>query len=335
MVETNSGEFVSVPCMSFRSIPLTVLLSICAIVLGVSPGGCTNPQLQDYAGNWLLKSHGKDMMLLTIRAHGHTLTGTLAGPKQVGEDSEGEFFGIFLPIKTRPLTGKAQDNAVEIVVGRKPDIDRTTIRLSDRNHLSISWFHGRVPDWTFTRVTDKQPVRVSADWPPYDEDPKIVTIRRQLKAMAEEDKAIRMKDPIDPDEVAALAAQDKPFLQSVFQEYGWPRISVFDLIACDNFWLLVQHQTATVQVQMLPALKKAVDEDEASKANYAYLFDRIETEEGKPQHWGTQAKCEGGRAVLYPIDDMSAVDERRKAAGLGPLAESIKSEDALCNRVRN
>ena len=98
---------------------------------------------------------------------------------------------------------------------------------------------------------------------------------------------------------------------------------------------LVQHQPPAVQQQMLPALKKAVDEDEASKANYAYLFDRVETDEGRPQHWGTQAKCENGGAVLYPIDDIASVDERRRLVGLGPLAESVESENALCKRVQN
>lgn len=153
--------------------------------------------------------------------------------------------------------------------------------------------------------------------------------------MAQEDKAARQKTLIDPQETTALAEQDRPFLESIFKQYGWPKISVFDLIPSNNFWLLVQHQPPAVQEEMLPALKNAVDEDEASKSNYAYLFDRVETNKGRPQHWGTQARCENGQAILYPVDDMKGIDERRRAVGLAPLAEGMNSLTALCKRVQN
>jgi hypothetical protein len=275
------------------------------------------------------------MMLLTIRAHRHTLSGTLVGPKSGTENSQGEFSRIFLPITTRPLTGGPKGEAVEIVIGPKSDEFRVTMKLPDKNHLQIAFYHGVVPDWTFERITGGQPVQVSSDWPAHDDDPKILEIREQLQTMAKEDQATREKPLIDPQETTALAEQDRPFLESIFKEYGWPKISVFDVTPCNDFWLLVQHQPPDVEEEMLPALEKAVSEGEASQMNYAYLFDRVQTDEGKPQHWGTQAKCENGQAILYPVDDMKGIDERRKAVGLGPLAENIKSLTALCKHVQN
>ncbi|HEY6467639.1 MAG TPA: hypothetical protein VIY69_16680 [Candidatus Acidoferrales bacterium] len=56
------------------------------------------------------------------------------------------------------------------------------------------FFHGAVPDWTFERIIGKRPVQVSSDWPAQDDDPKIVEIREQLQAMAQEDKAARQKN---------------------------------------------------------------------------------------------------------------------------------------------
>jgi len=321
--------------MSLGRIPITLSLSLCAIAFGVSPRGCANPQLQAYAGRWLLKSHGKNMMLLTIRAHGDTLSGTWVGPKKVGEDSAGEFTGIFLPIITRPLTGQAKGDAVEIVLGPKSDEDRVTMKLRDKSHLQVAFFRGAVPDWTFERVTGRQPVQVSSDWPAHSNDPKIAAIQEQLEAMAREDQAAREKTSIDPQETTALAEQDRPFLESIFKQYGWPKISVFDVTPCNDFWLLVQHQPPDVEEEMLPALQKAVSDGEASRTNYAYLFDRVQTDEGKPQHWGTQAKCENGQAILYPVDDMKGIDERRKAIGLAPLTAYIQSLAALCKRVPN
>jgi hypothetical protein len=259
----------------------------------------------------------------------------MVGPKQGTENSLGEFSGIFLPITARPLTGWPKGEAIEIVLGPKSDQNRATMKLSDGNHLLIAFYHGVVPDWTFERITGKQPVQVSSDWPAYDDDPKIVEIREQLQAMAQQDQAARENTLIDPQETTALAEQDRPFLESIFKLYGWPKISVFDVTPCNNFWLLVQHQPPTVLEEMLPALEKAVSDGEASQTNYAYLFDRVQTDEGKPQHWGTQAKCENGQAILYPVDDMKGIDERRKAIGLGPLAEGVKSLTALCKHVQN
>lgn len=321
--------------MNLGSAPFALLLSACAIVSGISPRGCANAQLQPYAGRWLLKSHGKNMMLLTILAHEGSLAGSLVGPKDATEDWLGGFSGIFLPITTRPLTGKLKGNAVEIVVGPKSDQDRVTMRLSDKDHLLVAFYRGVVPDWEFTRVTRKQSVRVSTDWPPYDDDPKIVEIREQLQTMARQDKAARERKWIDPRETAALAEQATALLESVFNQYGWPKISVFDTIPCNNFWILVQHQSPAVHEQMLPSLKSAVDEGEAEKMEYAYLFDRVQTEEGKLQHWGTQTKCEDGHAVLYPVDEVANIDKRRKAVGLGPLGESLRDAGHLCQRVPN
>jgi hypothetical protein len=85
---------------------------------------------------------------------------------------------------------------------------------------------------------------------------------------------------------------------------------------------------------MIGALKKAVDEHEASASNYAYLFDRVEVLEGKPQHWGTQSRCQNNRAVLYPGDaTTSIVEERRYEIGLESLAESLRRSDAICVKL--
>lgn len=262
-------------------------------------------------------------MLLTIAAHCSRLTGTLVLPKHATEDWLGEFSGISLPIRTRPLKGQPKGDGVEVVQGPKSDQDRVFMRLSDRNHLLFANYRGIVPDWQFERVSGKEPIEVSSDWPAHNDDPKIVEIQQQLQAMAQQHKAAREKRWIHPKETTELAEQAGPFLESIFKQYGWPKISVFNVMPCNNFWNLVQHQPPAIQKEMLPALKKVVDVGETSKTNYAYLFDRVQTDEGKPQHWGTQAKCENGRAVLYPIDDMTNLNQRRKAVGLGTLDESL------------
>ena len=62
--------------------------------------------------------------------------------------------------------------------------------------------------------------------------------------------------------------------------------------AAHDFWLLVQHQTPDIQRRLLPALEIAAKSGNASMADYAYLYDRVQAGLGKPQRWGNTVKCE-------------------------------------------
>jgi len=49
------------------------------------------------------------------------------------------------------------------------------------------------------------------------------------------------------------------------------------------------------------------------------------TLEGKPQQYRTQFDCDDdGELNPLPIADLQGLDERRRAAGLGPLAEELE-----------
>lgn len=46
---------------------------------------------------------------------------------------------------------------------------------------------------------------------------------------------------------------------------------------------------------------------------YARLHDRVAVQAGRPQRYGTQARCDAGRTALFPIEDEAAVDRLRDA----------------------
>ncbi|MGH9728096.1 MAG: DUF6624 domain-containing protein [Candidatus Acidiferrales bacterium] len=304
------------------------------IASSISLGGCAPyAGLHSYAGRWVLRSSGKNTMLLTTHVQGRGIKGTLFMPKHATENWLG-FQGVSLPMETLPVTGKWKKGKLRLVLGFKGDRDRMTMRLTDNDHALIDRYHGIVPDWKFERVQGGQKVTVYTDWPVYNLEPGIVALRKQLRTMAEQDAAAREKRWIDPKETDYLSESDKPLLETIFARYGWPKVSVFGVQACDDFWILVQHQPLPVEEQMLPAMKNAMDAGEASKRNYLHLYDRVQIGEGKPQHWGTQSSCENGRAVLSPVDDMTGIEERRKEAGLDTLADSLKGSNAICARVR-
>jgi Family of unknown function (DUF6624) len=64
---------------------------------------------------------------------------------------------------------------------------------------------------------------------------------------------------------------------------------------------------------------------EADPADVAMLEDRILVLEGKPQQYGTQFDWDDdGVLNPRPIANPEDVDERRRAVGLGPLAEDME-----------
>ena len=307
---------------------------LATIAFCVAYSGCMrNARLRPYAGQWLVAQSGKNLFVLNTSVHRGRVTGSLSGPAHYTEDANYHFSGISLPVLTEPLAGRLKRGIVETVVGKKPDRWREPITLDGRNYLLLHVFNGQVPPLRFERVPIKPKIAAATDWPEYSLTPEIVAIRQQLDTLAKDDKAVREKAVIDERETERLSEQATPILESIFASYGWPRISVFGTQASNNFWLLVQHQSLPVQKGMLDALRKAVDAGEAVMWNYAYLFDRIAISEGRPQRWGTQSRCENKRAILYPIDDASLIEQRRREIGLRSLAESIEESTRVCGHV--
>jgi hypothetical protein len=74
-------------------------------------------------------------------------------------------------------------------------------------------------------------------------------------------------------------------------------------------------------------LEKAVAQGEAPAWQFAYLADRIRVLEGRPQVYGTSFDWdERGEMSPCEIEDAEHVDARRRAAGLPPLAESVRRQ---------
>ena len=109
--------------------------------------------------------------------------------------------------------------------------------------------------------------------------------------------------------------------------YGWFKISEFGREPDQQAWLLVQHSDCDLAFQkaVLRKLEALYPEGECDPTNYAYLFDRVAVNEGRPQRYGTQGQMTGpGKWEPDPMEDPAGVDERRKAVALEPLEEYKK-----------
>jgi hypothetical protein len=275
------------------------------------------------------------MVLRTTAVRRH-LRGTLTRPNRFTEEADGTFSHIRLPIETLPIRkNQLKNGRLLMTIGKKGNYDVFSTRLADNQHLLARWATGRVPDWKFEKVPDSPRLQVSQSWREYSANPAVASLQQQFELLASEDQKARNRTHISDSEVEELAAKARPVLESVFARYGWPKLSVFGTEACNNFWLLVQHQPLSVEQQMLPAMGAALAQGEASRTAYAYLFDRVQVDEGKPQHWGTQAHCDGVEAKLFPVDDPVHLDQRRAALAMEPVAQYLGPLKSLCARLPN
>ncbi|MEM7261401.1 MAG: DUF6624 domain-containing protein [Planctomycetota bacterium] len=165
-------------------------------------------------------------------------------------------------------------------------------------------------------------------------------IRAELLVRVEQDQAIRREAAERfesggrlPEEFGkrwhAIDADNTAWIRGVLELHGWPPRSRIGEEASSATFLLVQHADAQPEFQReaLALLSRAVEADEASPKNLAYLTDRVRVAAGDPQVYGTQVRVEAGKAQPYPLEDPDRVDERRAAVGLGPLSEYLKLFD--------
>lgn len=119
-------------------------------------------------------------------------------------------------------------------------------------------------------------------------------------------------------------ARHQPLLEKIVRQHGYPGVQQVGKTSAYNFWLLVQHADAHLafQRQVLKLMLPEVKRKNADPANYAYLTDRVATNTGQPEEYGTQVEYKGlglGQAVPKSLRDPAHVNQRRAAIGMEPL----------------
>jgi hypothetical protein len=322
--------------------PLTLIFATSALLclaanLPAQLKTASTRSLQDFAGTWVVTFDGKNLMVLTLELANGKLSGNLGTPESFQMDQGGEFSHI---------SPKRRDNAIleasviegdlQFKTGSASDSDEYVLKLTDRDHalLQMRFESKLVPDppWKLVRVSDSEKPTVAANWDVTGYSKEILALQSELNQMVEKDQAVRKEVPILQSKMKQVDDGNYPEILRIYEQYKWPLISVVGRSAAHNYWLLVQHQDLEFQRRVLPDLQRAVEAGEASKVDYAYLYDRVMFFQGKPQHWGTQGDCKNGRAVLAPVDDPAGLEQRRKDLHLMPVSidEYLKLLDRQC-----
>jgi len=92
---------------------------------------------------------------------------------------------------------------------------------------------------------------------------------------------------------------------------GWFLSSRYGRKAASAAFHIVQHSDAELWRRFLPVFEPLVRDGEIEGQSYAMMFDRLATSEGRPQRYGTQFRCDGGKWRPYPIEDREQLEARR------------------------
>ena len=229
------------------------------------------------------------------------------------------------------------------------------------HRMRHAWLSLILSAWlvTITGCAPSGAPSVSADTAESDQPTVTETdaLKTELIAMADRDQELRTKgmdEGLSSEDRADFARQcgeadqvHTARLKEIVDRHGWPTISMVGKDASFAAFLLVQHadRDPAFQARCLPMLEAAAEQGEVSRTALAYLTDRVRVKQERPQVYGTQyqaKKDEAGNTItgadgqfnyLLPlVEDIDRLDERRRAAGLGPWAEYEKRMAELHKR---
>ncbi len=111
-------------------------------------------------------------------------------------------------------------------------------------------------------------------------------------------------------------------LKHIVNQDGFPTAEMVGLDGVNAAWLLTVHAAVDpdFQEQVLKLTEEHVRRGEVRSDQVALLTDDLLDSRGKPQRYGTNFVLLDGELKPAPMEDEANVDKRRRAAGLGTLA---------------
>ncbi|MBA3645273.1 MAG: hypothetical protein H0W63_03775 [Gemmatimonadaceae bacterium] len=163
-------------------------------------------------------------------------------------------------------------------------------------------------------------------------------VRTELLEMYARDQKVRegfgpaaaANDTMYGKRMVALDSIHTARLKKIVSKSGWPGRSRVGENAAHAAWILLQHSAdRAFQKLMLAELLLEKSKNEVAPSELAMLTDRIRTEDGLKQLYGTRFDIVDGVLVLFPIEDEQNLEQRRTAAGLPPMKEYIKQAERM------
>jgi len=115
--------------------------------------------------------------------------------------------------------------------------------------------------------------------------------------------------------IAAVDRENEAALLKLLPPGGWFVRSRYGDDGASAAFQIVQHGPDEMQARFLPVLEPLAKQGEIDRQEYGLMFDRVAISQGRPQRYGSQFRCDGGKWRPYPIEDFPHVDERRQEMG--------------------
>lgn len=170
-------------------------------------------------------------------------------------------------------------------------------------------------------------------------DPEVTNLQVELLGRVAREQGMRdsvFLRPGAPDAVLmgrieGIDRDNTSWLKEQVAAHGWPSRAKVGDRASQAAFLIVQHAThdPAFQRQMLDTLTLAWQRGEVDGESYALLYDRVQSQAGQKQRYGTQARMVGGALVFDPIEDSANVDSLRRTVGLPSLAAYRRVLDSV------
>ena len=150
-------------------------------------------------------------------------------------------------------------------------------------------------------------------------------IRAQLWQLEQTQGASEDKKKLLLDQMVELDRGNTTRLTEILEREGWPDVRVVGEEASKAVFLVLQHADLDTQVKFLPLLREATQAGAMKSTALPMLEDRVCMRQGRDQIYGSQlTRGANGEAMLWPIEDVAHVDERRARMGMEPLAEYLR-----------
>jgi hypothetical protein len=160
--------------------------------------------------------------------------------------------------------------------------------------------------------------------------PTMPQLKMEIEALLEKDQAVRQTAGFDVNKMKQTDEEDREKVRAILERNGVPTVAMVGSEAASDFVVLIQHQSSDFRREALPKLKANVDTGQASPKDYAMMYDRAQTDEGRPETYGVNLICEpDGTFAPGSLIDPAHVEDRRAAIGLMPLATYVRMAAAL------
>ena len=108
-------------------------------------------------------------------------------------------------------------------------------------------------------------------------------------------------------------------VEAIITKYGWLGIGQVGTRGNSTLWQVIQHAPLAIQEKYLPLIRRSVRAGQTMPDQLAILEDRILTDSGKPQRYGSQLMRIEDQMRIFPVMDSETINERRNAIGLSRI----------------